>query len=162
FNGRRYLRESLGSVLDQTDVDLELVVVNDGSTDGSALTLDDLARSDARVRVLHQENQGLTPALVRGCAEARGPLIARHDADDVPLPGRRPKQRALPVSAPGLVMASCWSRAVGPADELLFETTRPLSPAEATRSLAEEGVGPCHGSVMFRACAYRQVGGYRS
>src|SRR5947208_3071693 len=92
YNGGRYLRPALASILEQDGVALELVVVDDGSTDDTAAILDELARRDERVRVLRQPNQGLTDALVRGCSEARGEFIARQDADDVSLPGRLAKE----------------------------------------------------------------------
>ena len=61
-------------------VELEFIVVNDGSTDKTGEILDDYARRDHRVRVIHQENTGLTRALIRGCDAARGEFIARQDA----------------------------------------------------------------------------------
>jgi glycosyltransferase involved in cell wall biosynthesis len=88
YNGERYLRESLESVLSQEGVDLELIVVDDGSEDSTPEILADSATRDPRLRVLTQENRGLTVALIRGCAEARGEFIARHDLDDLSLPGR--------------------------------------------------------------------------
>src|SRR5438046_4713104 len=87
YDGQRYLRESLSSVLDQAGVSLEVVVVDDGSTDASPVILEEFARRDNRVHVIRQENQGLTKALQRGCAAARGALIARQDADDLAWPG---------------------------------------------------------------------------
>src|SRR5882672_1702517 len=92
YNGASYLENSLQSVLDQTGVQFELIVVDDGSTDGSAEILARLAGKDSRLRLLRQKNQGLTRALIRGCAEARGTYIARHDSDDLSLPGRLEKQ----------------------------------------------------------------------
>ena len=148
-------------MLAQEFVDFELVVVDDGSTDGSATLLDALAARDARVRVLHQENRGLTLALVRGCAAARGEFIARHDADDLSLPGRLARQTARLQAAPDLAFVSCWSRVTGPRDELLFESRRPTDPAEAACLLTQARTGPVHGSVMFRTDAYRRAGGYR-
>src|SRR5438128_1485891 len=105
YNGERYLLPSLESVLGQQGVDLELVVVNDGSTDRTGQILDDLASRDNRLRVLHQTNRGLTEALARGCSEARGRYIARHDADDLSLPGRLRRQQRLLDGDPGLSMA---------------------------------------------------------
>ncbi len=162
YNGGRHLRASMRSILDQQGVDFEFVVVNDGSTDGSGPILDELARSDARVRIFHQENQGLTRALKRGCEAARGQLIARHDADDLSLPGRLARQCQLLASDASLSMVSCWSRAIGPHGEPLFETVRPADAAAATAALRNHGDGPPgHGSVMFHADAYRLAGGYR-
>ena len=83
YNGARYLRAAIESVLSQQGVDFELLAVNDGSTDKSGSILDEYAARDPSVRVIHQENLGLTRALIRGCNEARGRFIARQDADDV-------------------------------------------------------------------------------
>lgn len=144
--------------------DLELIVVDDGSEDEAADILATIAERDRRVRILRQQTRrGLTEALVAGCAAARGRFIARHDSDDLSLPLRLERQVALITSNPSLAMVGSATRAVGPRDEPLFETRRPEDTAEATRLLTEELVGPGHhGSVMFRADSYRQVGGYRT
>lgn len=156
------LERSLDSVLAQDLRELELIVVDDGSSDGSAARLDALAARDARVRVLRQDNRGLTAALVRGCAAARGAFIARHDADDLSLPGRLSRQAARLREDPGLAFVSCWSQVLGPRDELLLELRRPVARAAAERALTQAREGPPgHGSVIFRADAYRRVGGYR-
>ncbi len=161
---REYLERSLASVLTQVNADLELVVVDDASSDGAAEVLATAADRDPRVRILRQERRrGLTEALIAGCASARGRFIARHDSDDLSLPSRLERQVDLLNSNPSLVMVGCGTRAIGPQGETLFETRRPADPAEATRLLREKRVGPgAHGSVTFRADAYRQVGGYRT
>src|SRR5690349_20597011 len=88
YNAASDVEPSVRSVLEQRDVDLEFIIVDDGSTDSTAATLERLASADRRVRVLHQANQGLTRALIRGCAAARGTYIARQDNGDLSLPGR--------------------------------------------------------------------------
>ena len=72
YNGADRLRETMESVLSQEGVSLEFIVIDDGSTDGSDVTLADYARHDARIRILHQQNQGLTRALITGCEAAKG------------------------------------------------------------------------------------------
>jgi len=84
----RYLAECLESLSAQTLADLEVIVVDDGSTDESAAIATEHARRDPRVRVLRQEPAGMVAASERARAEARAPLIARMDADDVALPDR--------------------------------------------------------------------------
>src|SRR5262249_52832345 len=88
YNGASHLAATLDSVLSQEGVELEFIVVNDGSTDKAGEILDDYARRDGRVRVIHQQHTGLTYALIRGCAAATGEFIARQDAGDVSLAGR--------------------------------------------------------------------------
>jgi glycosyltransferase involved in cell wall biosynthesis len=161
YNGGDYLRESMESILGQERVDFECIVVNDGSTDDSGAVLDQIARLNTRLRVIHQPNHGLTRALIQGCRKARAAFIARHDADDISLPGRLARQCELLSSDSGLSMVSCWGHGIGPADETLFEVRRPTDSATATGKLLARGEGPFHGSVMFRAETYRAVGGYR-
>jgi glycosyltransferase involved in cell wall biosynthesis len=83
FNGERYLAEALDSILGQTYPRLELIVVNDGSSDGSAGVI---AGFGARVRCVDQPNSGLASARNRGIAAATGEFIAFLDADDLWLP----------------------------------------------------------------------------
>ena len=84
-NGERYLGQALESVLRQSVRDLELLVVDDGSTDGTPAILD--AVGDPRVSVLrHEERRGLAASLNSGLDEARGRYLARMDADDVAFP----------------------------------------------------------------------------
>ena len=87
YNGERFLAEALDSALAQTLRDLEIVVVDDGSTDASAAIADAYAeRHPGVVRVTHQANQGLCHARNRALAEARGSYFALLDADDIWLP----------------------------------------------------------------------------
>lgn len=163
YNGERYLRESLESVLSQKGVEMELIVVDDGSTDSTPEILNSYAARDSRIRVIAQGNEGLTQALIRGCAEARGELIARHDADDLSLRNRLQAQAKSLLENSGLSMVSCWSYAIGPEGEDLWENKRSGDSTAATRDLLERLIGPPgHGSVMFRRADYREVGGYRS
>lgn len=161
-NGVCYLEHSIRSILRQDCTDLELIVVDDGSDDGSDDVLRGLAVEDSRIRLLQQENQGLTAALIRGCATARGEFIARHDPDDVSNTQRLSAQIRLLESDSLLSMASCWSSAIGPQDELLYEVRRPMSTAQATSDLVAFRAGPPgHGSAMVRRSAYERAGGYR-
>ena len=75
FNGERHLEASLRSVVGQSFADFELIVVDDGSTDGTPDILADVQRADSRVVLVRQENRGLTPSLIRGVALAvvKGP-----------------------------------------------------------------------------------------
>lgn len=101
FNGARYVREAVASVLGQTFTDFELLVIDDGSTDASPQILAEVG--DPRVRVLrHEQNLGLVATLNRGLAEARGEWIARQDADDLSAPGRLAAQMAFVRGNPSI------------------------------------------------------------
>jgi glycosyltransferase involved in cell wall biosynthesis len=163
-NGMPALVDTVGSVLSQVGVELELVVVDDGSTDRSASFLEAYAARDSRVRVLRQEHAGLTRALIRGCAVARGEYIAREDVGDVSLPGRLQRERECLKARPDAVFVSCGTRFVGPGGEHLYDVVRGEAEiVEALRSQDSEGLRTpgAHGSVMFRRAAYEKVGGYR-
>src|SRR5689334_13931050 len=88
YNDARYLRDSIESILRQEGVTLEFIVIDDGSTDGSAAILDEFATKDSRLKVVHQQNRGLTLSLISGCAMARGRYIARQDSDDISFSNR--------------------------------------------------------------------------
>jgi glycosyltransferase involved in cell wall biosynthesis len=89
-----YLAEALDSLSAQTLVDHEVIVVDDGSEDGSAAIAEAHARGDRRFRVIRQRPQGMIAASERARAEARAPLIARMDGDDVVPPDRLELQAA--------------------------------------------------------------------
>ena len=162
YNDAARVPQAVECVFAQTFADWELVIVNDGSTDNTSEVIDALASSDSRICILHQENTGLTRALIRGCREARGEYIARHDADDISHPHRLADQLAVFERHPSVGFVACWTQYVGPDDEPLEIVTRPADSVEATRQLIEERQGPpAHGSVMFRKSLYQDVGGYR-
>lgn len=92
FNAERYLREAVDSILNQTFTDFEFIIVNDGSTDRSLEILQTYAKRDARIRLISRHNTGIVAAANEGIAAARGPYLARMDADDVSLPERFARQ----------------------------------------------------------------------
>ncbi|WP_295456003.1 glycosyltransferase family 2 protein [uncultured Thiodictyon sp.] len=164
YNGARHLPASIDSVLVQDGVDFEFIVVDDGSTDETPRILQEYAAADPRIRLVHQLNQGLTRALIRGCREATGEFIARQDVGDVSLPGRLKKELDLICSDPRAVLASCGTRFVGPGGEPLFEVLQSAHEASAglqTLDAAELQGPSCHPCVLFRKSAYFAVGGYR-
>jgi glycosyltransferase involved in cell wall biosynthesis len=168
YNAEERLDATLDSIRGQRGADFEAVIVDDGSTDGTASALDSCAARDSRVRVIHQENRGLTRALIAGCATARGTFIARHDAGDRSLPERLAKQHGLLAGNRELVFVSSWTELVGPEDESLMiakGTGRAREPVSILDARERWRVidGPTHhGSVMFSREAYERAGGYRA
>lgn len=90
FNGESFIRESIDSILAQSISDFELIVINDGSIDGTKKILE--TYSDPRLKILHQSNLGLPSAINNGLAISSGRYLARQDADDVSLPFRLERQ----------------------------------------------------------------------
>jgi len=156
-NGAATLETTLASLTKSQDVDLEVIVINDGSTDQTGPLLDRLAAADPRIRVLNREGRGLTKALIEGCLEARGTFIARQDAGDRSLPGRLEQQVACLDADPGANLCSCHVRLV--VEEGATAAVNRL----AEESLADGLTGPAiHGSVLMRREAYERAGGYRA
>jgi glycosyltransferase involved in cell wall biosynthesis len=106
YNPGPYLAESIDSILRQQFSDFEFIILNDGSTDGSEAIVREY--SDPRIRYLENDrNRGLVYTLNRGLQEAKAPLLARMDADDIALPERLSVQHAYMEQHPeaGLVAA---------------------------------------------------------
>ena len=88
YNGERFLTAAIESVLGQTFSDFEFLILDDGSRDGTRAIVEAMAARDSRIRPIVRENRGLIASLNQLIAEARAPLIARMDADDIALPER--------------------------------------------------------------------------
>jgi len=163
YNGEDDVHCAIDSILSQQGVDFEFIIVDVGSTDGTSEILNDFALENSRIRIIHQENSGLTRALIRGCNEARGMFIARQDADDISLPDRLHLQADALKNNNELAMISCWADWIGPESEYLYTIKPEDDPEEATRKILYEKAGPpAHGTAMFRRDAYQKAGGYRS
>ncbi|CAG0932261.1 Putative glycosyltransferase EpsE [Rhodocyclaceae bacterium] len=167
YNGAEHLQQTLRSILSQEGCELEFVVVDDGSIDDTGRILDEWAARDNRLRVIHQGNTGLTRALIRGCAEARGEFIARQDAGDISLPGRLKEQICALSKDNDLAFVSCKTQFVGPEGEYLYQqagTGLSATPINIIDIQQPNGIidGPSsHPSVTFRKRKYLEAGGYR-
>ncbi|MFC0239803.1 glycosyltransferase [Rhodopseudomonas telluris] len=159
-DGQRWLREAVGSVLTQTLAALELLVIDDGSADATPSILAEIRASDPRLIVLRQEREGLVAALNRGLAQARAPLIARLDADDIALPERLTRQRDFLAAHSDIVLLGGWADVIDEHGAPRGKQMRP-SPDRLRDTLAKKSPF-IHPTVMFRAEAARRVGGYRA
>ncbi len=165
-NGGDYLYEAIDSLVSQTFGNFEVIAVDDGSTDGTPAVLADWAARDARVRVLRQDRSGIVSALERARAAARGPYLARMDADDVSRPSRLGEQHALMESDPSLVACGCG--VVYFPEESVREgarryqewINRAVTPGEIAREIFVECPLP-HPTFFMRAGAIEEVGGYQ-
>lgn len=166
YNSVESLKRTIDSILSQEHVNLEFIIVNDGSTDDTKEILDEYASRDPRLRIIHQENAGLTQALIRGCAEAEGEFIARQDAGgDVSYPGRLNHQVRQLREHPHAVLTSCGTHYVDPEYETLYKvqlTEQELNQGLHQRTLSKLKGPSHHGSVMLRRSIYEKAGGYRA
>jgi glycosyltransferase involved in cell wall biosynthesis len=143
YNGERFLAEAIRSVLDQTLPPDEVIVVDDGSTDGSAA----LASQYAGVLVLQQPNRGIGAALNLGISHACGDLFAFLDADDRWLPDKLDKQ----VSA----------LTVDPALDMVFGHVRQFhqgATAEGEIGAIQPGLSRC--SLLIRRSSFEKAGAF--
>jgi glycosyltransferase involved in cell wall biosynthesis len=154
-DGERFLREALDSTLAQSMADLELIVVDDGSTDATPAILAKAAERDGRVRIHSQDPGGLTVAINAGCALARAPLIARMDSDDVMLGDRLERQVSYLDAHPDVAL-------LGGGVVLVDETGREIDrePGRERLDFLERNE-LTHATVVMRADAFRALGGYR-
>jgi glycosyltransferase involved in cell wall biosynthesis len=160
YNADNFIAEAVESVLSQTCESLELVVVDDGSTDDTAEILDGFAESDPRIRILHQANSGMVAALNVGCRAARGDFIARLDADDVALPNRLEMQVAFLEENPDHGLVGGASIKVDEAGREVARVRYPTTDSDVRRSLPRA----CpfeHSAVTMRSRAFFRLGGYR-
>lgn len=160
YDGLPFLNEALDDLLAQTFADFELVVVDDGSTDGSRAMLADYAARDPRVVVVENpENRGLPRALNRGMEACRAPLIARADADDRYEPTRLEEQVAFMRDNPEVGLLSCFVVKID-ADGHPF--TRATFPTRDGEIRLRELFVNCfsHPGAMYRTDIVRSVGGY--
>ena len=156
-DGEPWVGEAVASVLAQTAPDLELIVVDDGSDDGTPATL--AAIRDPRLVVVRQTRQGLTRALNRALALARAPLLARLDADDLALPQRLARQREFLDAHPEIGLLGTGAREVDAGGREVGRVTPPADDAAIRRALIR-GNPFVHSSVMLRRRALDEVHGY--
>lgn len=158
YNGMPYLRDAVESVLAQDFTDYELLVINDGSTDGSEAYLRSIA--DPRIRIVSRENRGLIATLNEGLALSGTDLILRFDADDVCLPGRFRTQFEYMQAHPECNLLGGDIEYIDKDGRKLMEfSTAGHSYEELLHNLYTE-CPLVHSAVMYRRKAVMEGGGY--
>jgi glycosyltransferase involved in cell wall biosynthesis len=161
YNCERYLEEAVESILNQTFRDFEFIIINDGSTDRSSELLNCLASKDGRIRLVHQENIGLTTSLNHGLYMARGELIARMDADDIALPCRFDHQVGFLQKHQDVVLLGGEVELISEQGVELGPRGQPTDEQEIRRRLLlGDGGVITHPAIMFRRSVALKVGGY--
>lgn len=112
YNGERFLREAVESILNQTFSDFEFIIINDGSSDHSVEII--TSYNDSRINLVHNEkNLGLIATLNKGIDLAKGEYIARMDCDDVSLSERLEKQVSFLAAHPEVGVSGTWCKSIG-------------------------------------------------
>jgi glycosyltransferase involved in cell wall biosynthesis len=146
YNGEKFISEALKSISDQTFSDLEILVINDGSIDG---TLDILNKAkEPRLRIINNEkNLGLVASLNIGIDNALGEYIARMDQDDIALPERLEKQVKFMDSHNDVAACGTWVKTFGKIDGFINKT---LTDPEDIKANLLFYTSMAHPTVMIR------------
>jgi glycosyltransferase involved in cell wall biosynthesis len=162
FNAEKFIGKTLRSVTDQSYRNLEVIVVDDGSQDGTASIVEDIAHRDGRVRLIRQKNAGVGAARNRAIADARGAFIAPIDADDLWRHDKIALQvEALRDTSPRVALAYCWSLHIDEHDLFKSGVRSPcrfegdVFSEMAARNFIGNGSAP-----LIRQSAICEVGGY--
>ena len=160
FNSERFLAEAIESILTQTFTDFELIIVDDGSTDGSADIIRAYAEHESRIRFVQlAENMGEAGARNACIARASGKYIAGMDSDDISLPERLQKQVDFLQAHPEIGGVGTHADVVCEDLQYIF-SRRP--PQHHALILLDKYIGDpfVHASVMLRRNLPLDVGGY--
>jgi glycosyltransferase involved in cell wall biosynthesis len=153
YNGEKYIREAVDSVLKQTYENFELIIINDGSTDQTLSILREYEKNDARIRLVSRENKGLIVSLNEGAELAMGQWIARMDADDIAMPNRLERQLNW-VNQTGADIAGTWVGFFGAKDFRVWKGY------ESDEAIKVDMLFKCplvHPAVIMRANLLKQL-----
>lgn len=156
-----YLPRAIDSILTQTLTALELILVNDGSTDDSPAIIEEYARRDGRVRIAHQANAGISATLNHALSLARAEYVARLDGDDIALPDRLERQVAYLDKHPTIGLVGGAITLIDIAERKLRTKPYPNRPNDLRYLAAKRSITPGP-SGTGRRDLLTAVGGWRS
>ncbi len=160
FNGQRYVKESVKSILGQSFKDFEFIIVNDGSADRTGEILENFSQQDSRIKVISNSvNIGLTKSLNKAIKIAQGEYIARQDADDISLPERIAKQVAFLETHQEIKVLGTFGYAINKDGKILRKEILPVLSQEIKKHLIKANPF-IHTSVMIRKETLDKVQGY--
>lgn len=162
YNGEAYIAETIESILNQTHKLIEFIIIDDGSTDGTARIVSDCAARDERIRFMSQENQDQPATLNRGLSLASHAWVAITDHDDISLPERLERQcRFLLDNAEVRVLGTHAFEINAQGQRIGMITWGPTT-ADEFNSFKERGkpIGLVHPSVIIHRDTAMALGGY--
>lgn len=163
FNAESTIEETCRSALAQTYASLEVLVVDDGSTDATASLVAGLAATDPRLRLIQQDNLGVAAARNRGIAAARGDFLAPLDADDLWAPGKIAAQvLRLMQAGPETALVYCWWAWIDAENRVIDRSPRWDIEGRVLQRLVEINVTGSASVPLFRRSVVVDLGGYRT
>lgn len=161
FNAQATLEATLNSVRSQTHCALEIVVVDDGSSDNTAAVAEEHAARDPRVRVVRQANSGVAAARNRGIAETSGRYIAPIDADDLWAPTKIEKQLSEMLKAPGTVaLVYTWTANIDAAGFVTSYEPAPIASGDCLAAMCYMNLVGSGSSPLLLREAVDHAGGF--
>ncbi|NJO03533.1 MAG: glycosyltransferase, partial [Bacteroidia bacterium] len=157
YNARKYLKESIESILNQTFIDFEFIIIEDGSTDNSPEII--RRYTDARIRLIsNAKNQGIVRSLNQGLRLAQGKYLARMDADDISLPERFARQVKYLEENPEVDLLATYIQLINEdgRDKGVWVADQETLSYSSIRKKLPEGNCLAHPSMMFRASTIRK------
>lgn len=165
FNGEHYLHEAIHSILVQTFIDFEFIIVDDGSTDNSLSIIKSF--HDERIVLLSQQNTGIAAALNNGIKLVKTSLIARMDADDIALPERLRVQYDFMNKHTDCLLCGGWVDIIDKDGNYVYTRETIVDKDEIKDFFSKNMLNGLprtpfyHSSVMFRIEAFLLLGGYK-
>jgi len=161
FNSASTIRRTLSSALNQTWPAIEIIVVDDGSTDDGARAVEKFAAHDKRVRLVRQENAGVAAARNAGASAAAGQYLAFLDADDLWAPQKIELQmRVLDKGGEGVGLVYTWLASIDAHDRIISTRYRPEAEGRVFRDMCRKNVVGNGSTPLMRRSAFERIGGY--
>lgn len=147
-----YLTESIGSILDQTHWDLELILICDDPSEKTRIIISGFQKTDDRIRAVYHERKGLVSSLNEGISLAKGTYIARMDADDICYPDRLKKQVAFMEAHPECALVATYIEWIDESGNLIghWETDLQTDTADKIRKILPRENCIAHPTILFR------------
>jgi len=163
FNAERTIATTLASICRQTHEALDIVVVDDGSSDSSTSIVAGYARQDRRIRVLHQANSGVAAARNRGAAATDAEFLAFVDADDLWAPTKIALQwQALQDGGQSAGLSYCWFALIDENSRVFSTHNQPTAEGHVLQRLCRNNFVGNGSSMMVRRAAFEKAGQFDS
>ena len=164
YNVEAYVAEAIASIQAQTFSDIEIIIADDGSTDGTRAIVESIAFVDSRIKVIGTaKNRGIPYALNLGLKFCSAPFIAKMDGDDIALPTRLERQLQFLEENPGVALIGCATSAIDLCGTLipgLSISRKPITPEAVAETMLQ--ATPCFHVWLARRAVYDALSGYRA
>ena len=160
YNGERYLAATMDGLLTQSFTDFELLIMDDGSSDGSVALAETYAKNDNRIQIFRRENRGIPKTVNELFGMMKGRFVTRSDADDISEPGRFARQVAHLEAHPDVVALGGQALYMDEDGRPIFVPRLPLDHDRIDGMNLGGRTAFVQSSVMMRADAVREIGGY--